>query len=614
MSKKSGDPINKLSVFSKNMPSTPMLLSILFVISAGTGIGSIATIFAHENIVVIIAEGVLTGILTVFLPTLLTVAMIKSLKQFVKMRYLIFVAMLGAIAYCIAIMIASVIYLITNNFSLANAIVLVGDASIFAWWFFVSKVMLALKKKAIAYAIIQPLFNLLIYVAAGWYLFTFSEPISLLLVKLSAGILVFMVISYMLLFVFDSPIKRSLGFGGIDAFSEVVQNWLFDIDLTVSSSFAGSFGAPYDIDTHTLVFRNRNNDIKSIFFVPWIHYGPVGTLGGSSFPYLLERHVQFKYKTHAMIMHSAVNEDNNPISSSQVAVLKRAMEKAVENGKRITDGNAKISFVKRSHNGAKVSILSMNNVSLVTFTRAPNVTEDISAGARRVFKELLESDGNEAILIDAHNCRYESATKEELDGVTSGSRFLNDYVSAIKSKKEKPETARRLKMGVASIDIYNELHRPKDIAIGNMNVVIFEFNGSRHAIIQFNSNNMLPSFREAVIAHVRQRYGIEAELYTSDTHAVNSIRDDQSNVLGRYTSAAAAMPFIDRAIDSALADVENVDIYYGKEVIKRFMIWGPGVRERAFATINSVVSMAKVLVPTIIAAGFIIASWLIFLV
>ncbi|MCW6160049.1 MAG: DUF2070 family protein [Candidatus Micrarchaeales archaeon] len=614
MSEKSGDPINKLSVFSKNMPSTPMLLFVLFIISAGTGIGSIAIIFTHESIVVIIAEGILTGILTVFLPTLLTVATIKSLKKFVKMRYLIFVAMLGAMAYCIAIFIASAVYAITNNFSLANAIVLVGDASIFAWWFFVSKVMLALKKKAIAYAIIQPLFNMLIYVAAGWYIFTFSEPLSLLLVKLSAGIFVFLIISYMLLFVFDSPIKRSLGFGGIDVFSEVVQNWLFDVDLTVSSSFAGSFGTPYDIDTHTLVFRNRNNEIKSIFFVPWIHYGPVGTLGGSSFPYLLERYVQSKYKTHSMIMHSAVNEDNNPLSSSQVVPLKKAIERAVANGKRITGENTRISFVKRSHNGANVSILSINNVSLVTFTRAPNVTEDISAGARRVFKELLESGGSEAILIDAHNCRYESAPKEELDGVTSGSRFLNDYISAIKSRREKPETAKKLEIGVASVDIYNELHRPKDLAIGNMNVAIFRFNRSQRAIIQFNSNNMLPTFRESVIAHVRQHYGIEAELYTSDTHAVNSIRDDQSNVLGRHTSAAAVIPFIDRAIDSALADVEHVDAYYGKETIKRFMIWGPGVRERAFATINSVMSMAKVLVPTIIAAGFIIASWLIFLV
>ena len=218
------------------MPSTQLLFGILFLMSFATGIVSVAlinytTIGTASN--QIVAAGLLTGILVVMLPTLLTVMVMKLMRRNVKTKYLLFISMMGAAAYCVFIILSAAMYHITINYSLANAIILVGDASIFALWFFISKVVLGQKKKAIVTAVVQPLFNILIYLAANNFIFTFAIPLNILLIKLGAGIVIFLIISYMLLYIFDSPLKRNFGFGGIDAFSQFVQNWLFDVDMTV---------------------------------------------------------------------------------------------------------------------------------------------------------------------------------------------------------------------------------------------------------------------------------------------------------------------------------------------------------------------------------------------
>ena len=58
--------------------------------------------------------------------------------------------------------------------------------------------------------------------------------------------------------------------------------------------------------------------------------------------------------------------------------------------------------------------LGFNNISLVTLTRAPKVTEDVSLDASTLFNELLESKFGTTVLLDAHNSRYEAAPKVEL--------------------------------------------------------------------------------------------------------------------------------------------------------------------------------------------------------
>ncbi len=609
--------INKLHLFTRRLPPSATLFSLLFLLSIFTGIVSVALANYHgleDLLLFVMASGVLSGILIVLIPTLLTVLIVKSLKREVRIKYLLFIALIGALVYSFFIILSSAIYQIVGNYSLSSVVVLVGDASIYGWWFFINKVVLGQKKKAVVSATIQPIFNVLLYFAASGFIFNYRIPLSVIFIKLFAGILIFLVISYVVLYIFDSPLKRNLGFGGIEVFSQVVQNWLFDIDMIAAQPMGGAtFGTHSDIDVHTMVFTRKDRSIKAILFAPWLHYGPLGVMGGSDFPYQLERHSLSEYEAPLFALHCAVNEDSNPVSNSQLKEVREALDRGVKNARSV-GAKTRMEFFKSRHRDSTVSALSINGIKLVTFTRAPRVTEDIATEASMLFKELMASKGGDSILIDAHNSRYESAPQDELRGVAPNSRYMNEYVKAIKNMNKPEHTNSRIKIGVSNIDIYDALGRPEDLAPGRLNVMIFYFNGFKYAIVQFNSNNVLPYYRNEIIDHVKKNYGIECEVYTTDTHFVNSLDRNASNVLGRSTKLNAIMPLIDKAFKSATTNAEIVEMRYKKDTLKRFHIWGPNVREKMIAVITSVMGLARIVVPAIVAAGFVVATWIISLV
>ncbi|MCL5430301.1 MAG: DUF2070 family protein [Candidatus Marsarchaeota archaeon] len=609
--------MSKSKFFTKKMPETPFLLAILFVISAVFGIASVAAINYNSIITApqpIVISGLLTGLLVIMLPTLLTVITIKVMKRKVQTNYLMVVSIIGAFLYAVFIAIGGGIYAITSNYYLANAIVLVGDAGILLLWFFISKVLFAQRKGALIFAVIQPILNIMVYIASSTFIFTFKIPLSLLLVKLSAGLIVFGAISYTILYIIDNPMKKNVGLGGIDSLAQFVQEWLFGIDVNVPGQFGSTAkGVSENIDTHTLVFKNMENKLKAIVYSPYLHYGPAGTMGGSNFPYMLEKYARNRYKVPVLIMHPGINEDYNPISSYQFGAVKRHLDIGVRESGKI--GGSAIKYFDGKHNDAKVSLLSMNGVTIATFTRAPRITEDISPEANRLLKELLAQYGK-IVLLDAHNSRYESAPNEELLGIKTNTRYIDDYISAIRSidAKRPKQRASKIMLGASSVDLFNGLKGATDLAPGNLNCMLFSVNGRKIAILNFNANNMLPSFREEIVSHVKHRYNVECELYTTDTHFVNSLVKTARNVMGRTTKAGKVIPFVDRVIQEALSNMEHVELYYKKGMIKNFKVWGPNAREKITTALDSLLGLARIIVPLMIVAGFIISSWIISLI
>ncbi|MDE1868829.1 MAG: DUF2070 family protein [Candidatus Micrarchaeota archaeon] len=598
--------------FHRKIPKTRFLL--LGMLIASVIVGMIAALLINHSTAAadsgyIILNGAIAGILALMLPTLLTIIFVKSIRRYIDTKYVAFVSLIGFVAYSFFVLLGSVLFVFTGSYNLANVVILVGDASIFGWWFFVNKMMLGQRKRAVLFAVVQPILNIVLFIPGGRDIISFSGPFSTLLVKLFAGMFIFMLVGYTIMYVLDRPMRKR-GFHGIDAFSQMLQNWLFDINI--SAPFGGKFGKLQSIETDTVLFRTVNGKMKAIMFIPDIHYGPSGTLGGSSFPYLLERYVYAKYGVPGFIMHCAVNMDHNPISSSQIGRLKEALDNGVATAKG--GSAAGVSFSKSSYRNSTITRLGLGPVSLFTLTRAPRITEDVAPEAAAVLKKELVSTFGPSVLVDAHNSRYEDAPQAELDGVAINSVYVDNYLGAIRRLRGTSAGARVLKMGIASEDIYYRLKHPLDIAKGNLNVAVFDTGKQRYAIIQFNSNNMSPQFRRQVIAHVAKAYRLDAELYTSDTHAVNSIGFDAENVLGTYTRAKEMLPFVDKAIAKALSNMEQVRAYHASEEMKNFKVWGPNAMEKILALSTGIYKIARTVVPFIITVGFLAATWAVLVV
>ena len=616
-SKGRSDFFKDVNLFSyRHLPGSSALFTILLVLSIATGISAVALLnlsMISKLLLYSVVNGSTTGILIITLPTLLTVIVMKALKRYVALNYMFFISIIGAITYSLFILLGSATYVLSRNYAISGVLIILGDASIFAWWLFAAKVVLGQKKKAALLALVQPTLNILLYIPYSNFIFSFSTPLSLLLLKLYAGIFVFLVVSYIIMFVFNKPIEKGLGgFRVFEAFSQMFQNWLFDVNT--SSPFGTKFGVPQDISTDTIVLRDMSDKIKVIFFAPYVHYGPSGTLAGSNFPYMLERYSTLRYNAPTFIMHSIVNMDFNPISMNQFGRLREALDSGVRDRSEPKTGPKGMSYSKSTSDNSTAIRLGLDDIELVALTRAPHVTEDITPDLAYLFKGMLEHGSEKAILIDAHNSRYESAPKAELEEVKLNSKFADAYANAIRLSEKPQHKSAAIRVGVCKTELFSRLGMPKDLAEGNLNVAIFSFNGFKYAMLHFNCNNILPTLRNEIVEHVRAKYRIEAEVYTTDTHAVNSIGSLASNVLGRYANRKRLIAAVDEAVCKAISNISAVSVCHKRGIIKGFVVWGPNAKERMTAVATSVYEMARLTVPIVVAIGFIAAAWVILII
>lgn len=607
---KKGDFLKDINPFSFGLPSSIGLIAVLLVLSLIIGISATALLNYRSlpsSMYYILANGSLAGIVVIMMPALLTIIVIKLFKRYIDLKYIIFVAIIGAFCYAMFILLSSVVYIAWGHYNIAGLLLLVGDASIFGWWFFASKIMMNKKKLDLIFALVQPTFNILLYFPYSNRIISFATPFNILIIKLYAGIFIFFIICYLIIYIVDRPYKKNFGFQSFDAFAQLLQNWLFDAN-TAAPFGSTKFGKPSNITTDTVTIKDMKGKIKAIFFAPDIHYGPAGTIGGSDFPYMLERHIEEKYSVPGFIMHRAVDMDSNPVSSSQLGRMRESLEKGIKDGKLLQGG---LSYTESVCGDSQVSRLGIGKLSLVTMTRAPRVTEDVAQPVAALFNEVLESKFGPSVIIDAHNSRLESAPKEELDGIKFKSPFAEEYIRAMKQMGKPWHSSKSMRFGVAKHELYDELGGPTDLARGNLNVAVFGFNGYKRAMIQINGNNMLPSMRKKILTYLKRRFRIEAEVYTTDTHAVNSLGFEADNVVGRKTSFEKLRPILDACIRRSMENMEEAKAYHSREVVQNFMIWGQNSMENILTVARSVYDFTKVLIPVIIVIGFIIAAWVI---
>lgn len=125
---------------------------------------------------------------------------------------------------------------------------------------------------------------------------------------------------------------------------------------------------------------------------------------------------------------------------------------------------------------------------------------------------------------------------------------------------------------------------------------------------------MLPRFREKIIEHIKIKFGMDAEICTTDTHSINSISSSASSSLGRYTDANDVIKIIDTMVKKALADTEPVSYAYKKTKVADFPVWGEKADMLIERTSQEVQRMIKYVAPLLLMLAFIVAAWVIYVV
>ncbi len=599
--------------FNLRAPSS-LTQGIIFVF-LGAVFGGSAALLVYQNVlssgfVQILVFGISTGMLVVSLPALLTVAFIKSVKRKLLLKHAMLATLIVTVPYAVLLFLNSFIFTITKSTVFAYIFLLLINLGIFGYWILMGKFVLNRSKSAVPIAVVQPLLNILFYIPLGTYLLSFQVPLSVTLAKLFAGMFVFMVVVYAFLYLLDRPSKKILEASGAVVLTSMLSQWLFSLthDVKVIGYDAGT---KRDLSVDILALKGSKK-YKGIFVNPDIHFGPFQGVGGSMAPMHMGKVITKNYGAAPFIIHSPLDIQDNPISSSEVYTLTNKIEKALGNGMRFDKAYG--DFNVGEDGVCKAINITVGKAGMFLLTKAPYVTEDISRDVGIQLRQFAEDATNRnAIMIDAHNTRFESASERELDGIQAGSAYIRKYENAIR-KSAQGISEKRVHFGAASKKIAPLLKWPKDLGDGYTSVGVFKFGKRKFCLVYFDANNMLPGFRERLLEHIRNKFKMRVEFCTTDTHWLNSISSSASNSLGRYTKVHDMIPILDMLIENAIKDMEPVSYAYKNLKVENFPIWGEKADMLIERTSREVRRMLKYIGPLFVIIAFVVAAWVIYIV
>lgn len=600
--------------FNLQAPKSIVLVAVLLLIGAlyGTAMSLIVHYPAQpQDYPGLLIAGLSTGLIAISLPALLTAAFIKAVNRRMRLKHALFASAAITILYGIALVVAAAAFLVIGSVAAGYLIILVANAFAYGYWFIVGKFAIGRGRASIAIAATQPVLNTLLFIPLSQYVFSARVPLGISLIKLSSGMLVFLVAGYVVLYAVDRPVKRNMDISGIKLVVSMVGQWLYNLTNDVSV-IGKEASIKRDLSMDVLAIKGRKG-YKAVFVNPDIHFGPFAGVGGSVAPAMLGTAIAKSTGSAPFVLHSPLMLEDNPISTTQVRTIERHIEHALGDGRmhfRKAYGSATVG---RRHTCTAINV-AIGDANLLLLTRAPRVTEDMNRELGMRFKYIASAQGKRnVIVVDAHNSRFESASTRELDGVQAGSQYARDYESAIRSAMAGGEK-REMSFGAAQSRIAKPLGNPKDVGEGYTSACVFGFGDRMFGLICFDANNMLPGFRSRIIDYARARFGMEVEVCTTDTHSINSLSMDQSNALGRHTSVERILPIVDSLLSGALESMEPARYAYRNIIVDDFAVWGKDADALIERTSQEVKRLLKYAVPALIAAAFIIASWVIYIV
>ncbi len=599
------------SYFSLQIPSS--ITQIAMILLLGVMAGEISALIVHyypgTSIVPMLLTGSAEGLLVISAPALITVMIMRIVKRRMRTKHALFAVLAVSVAYSIFIIFDSAIYAALRNNALPYILLLLFNSSIYGYWFIINRIAVGQKRSAVITAEVQPILNVLIFFPFGEYLLRPYAPIGTVLLKLFSGMLVFLAMGYIILYLLDRPAKKKLSVSSVDLFSSMVGQWLYD--LATDATVLGKGGVTRTVTTDIAVISGGGK-MKAAFISPDIHYGPFGNVGGSIFTEALGNAIVSKYNASPFIIHSAVNLEDNPMNTNQVFGLVNSISRHIGSFKGNAAAASKGFIGKGTDYPCRAINIRINGTNLLTLSKAPSVTEDIDRSVGIRFKELASAGSEKTILIDAHNSRFESASSEDLKGIWQHSRYIGKYENAIRAATM-PSKSRTLQFGSAHYKLSKSLSRP-DLGPGYSSVGIFSFGKTRFCMIYIDANNMLPGFRKSVLKHIRSKHKIDAEICTTDTHAVNSIAMSASNALGRHSKPSEILPLLDKMIKVAKNDMEPAHLERSSIKTERFRTWGYGSEDLLNKVGMEIIHTGKKVVPFVIAASYIIAAWVIYII
>ncbi|PIT85113.1 hypothetical protein COU36_05135 [Candidatus Micrarchaeota archaeon CG10_big_fil_rev_8_21_14_0_10_59_7] len=580
--------------FFFKLPRQGVLVAYLFALCFSAGV--VLRMIAGSPLWDALVFGGTEGILLLAGPALIAAVLAPPLFASKRtLKHFLFIATASSAAN-ILVLLAGTLSVRSLGMELLN-FVLIGNAIVFIVWFAACFFGLGLGlARSGTVALVQPFLD--VAVMFIWARFGFfataldvgSPLLAFVKILLAAG--VFLSALWAVSYVINAPAKKNFGISTVEAVVLFFSHWVRGgkgLEEVLSE-----FGEEVETTIGAITFRRKNKSIKSVFVVPYVHFGPFGNLGGSEFPALISKDVEARLGAPTLVFHGTVNHDFNPVYSSSESLLTNAVI-AMARRERGAEGRA--AFV--SDPSGSVAGISFGTDGFLTLSLAPEGTEDINLAIGHALRYKAQAVGfRHALLADRHNSCTDGMLLE------IGSPAYYKFEDAISSMSPPSAASQKpFRLGIASASL--PFTREQGVGAMGLRVAVFEIGGKRSCYVLVDANNALPGLRARVLSLIK-RHGFDyGDLFTTDSHSVNTL-SGVTNPLGLRTDEGRLLSAIDAAIHRAVEDAESCTASFAEQRV-RLRVFGANRQSELITAINSTVSVAKIVAPFVFVAALALA-------
>ncbi|PJD01308.1 hypothetical protein COU38_01695 [Candidatus Micrarchaeota archaeon CG10_big_fil_rev_8_21_14_0_10_54_18] len=579
-----------------SLPSNKRLLAYLFYscFFAGVVLRLAYGTEPFESFVFGGSEGVLLLGLPAFFSAVFAASLLYRKTFFAYLKQFLFVSLLSAMLAAVSVLAGA----LSGKLVLvqSEAFVLLGSALMVGTWFVALFLVFSQKTwKAIPVSFTQSFFTLAFIVVWAKFgafestLTVSSGALALLKSVVASSIILFAV--WAVFTILNAPGKKNFGISTVHATALFFAQWLrgnkgLEEVLADLSERAQTY-------LQTVAFKNESNEVKALFVVPGVHYGPFGNLGGSEYPRLISEALDKRFNATTFVFHATVNHDFNPTYSSSAQGIANTITRDVEEAQHYSRDAA---FLSSRSGHSRVDGYSFGDTVFLSLSRAPLTTDDIDLSTGTALRFKAESRGFKHVaLVDRHNSVGDGKVFE------MGAPEYFEYEAAVDALK--PEYSQRFLLGVSKKHFDFDLK--SGVAGAGLRVAVFEIGGKRSCLLLFDANNVLSEFREKLLKELGD-YGFEfVDLFTTDSHSVNTINGTH-NPLGEHCNQDYLLAVSREAVEEALEDLEPCKAAFLDKKIS-LTVFGAKRQNELISTINSVISIAKIVAPLALIVSVVVA-------
>jgi putative membrane protein len=446
-----------------------------------------------------------------------------------------------------------------------------------------------------AFSILQPcscIIPFLIFWAGIHY------PITSVILFSISSLAVSLVSSLLFISILNHVGTQTLGVPSLSIFKAFLLNWIADLNVPFEG-FLEKFGETQNVEASFIQFNSSKP--KAVIVVPSIHPGPFKNIGSSLLPSMLKSALEKELDCVACVPHGLLGHDYDLASQIQnEKVINRIVEHA-----KLEGSEAKATpFIKVSEGLATACCQIFGNFAFLSFTLAPNTTEDLPQELGLFVRQEVEKYGITCCaVVNAHN---------SIDGTINIQDALADFRKVAASCLKKAASLKQLPFEIGAATVRPKEYNLKDgMGAGGITVVVVKVGMQKTAYVVVDGNNMVAGLREKILSSLNSVKIEEGEVFTTDTHSVSAVilSNRGYHPIGEAMNHEKLIEYIKDATSAALSNLEPAKVACNSITIPNIKVIGDKQLETLCLLIDRTLQKAKkVVIPIFALSGLLLMS------